>query len=227
MSKDFGKTLEGLSFYMPSGAAKPKSESMFSKWFAADTGDLSSKAQPESNSIISTIAQGIKSKTGSGFSALRSVYDGSANTGRRLKFFFLFLAIAIVCLVSAFMFLPVVLLFPQKFGLMFSLGSICVHVSLSYLRSGPLEYLWGLISSKDTFLLSFIYFGSLYGTVWAAVVWGSYLWVLGFTSLQAGSIVWFFFSLFPGGTEGLKTVMNYGLGLCWPFGGKSSLPLPV
>lgn len=227
MSKDFSKTLEGLSFYTPSSGSKPQSESMFSKWFSSDKVDLSSKAQAESSSIISTIAQGIKSTTGTSFSALRHVYDGSANTGRRLKFFFLFLAIATVCLVGAFMFLPVVLLFPQKFGLLFSLGSICVHVALSYLKSGPMEYLWGLISSKDTFLLSFIYFGSLYGTVWAAVVWGSYLWVLGFTTLQAGSIVWFFFSLFPGGTEGLKTVMGYGLGLCWPLGGKNSLPLPV
>ena len=229
MSKDFGKTLESLSFYTPTSAQKPKSDSMFSRWFSStsDSQDLSSKSEPESKSLIGTIAQSIKTTTGGSFSALKNVYDGTANTGRRLKFFFLFLFIAVVCLVGAFMFLPVILLFPQKFGLMFSLGSICVHVALSYLKSSPAEYLWQLFSSKDSFVLSFIYFGSLYGTIWSSVVWGSYLWVLGFTVVQAGSIVWFFFSLFPGGTEGLKTVMSYGMRLCWPFGGSSGLPLPI
>ena len=227
MAKDFDSVVSGLSFFNSESPLQPqKKESSWRRWLPAWGRSTPQTAEPEAKSLISTIATSIKSGTGSSFSALRNAYEGTATAGRRLKYFFLFLFLAVLFLGGSTLFLPMVLLMPQKFGLMFSLGGVCVHVALSYLKASQWEYIKQLCSTTDSALLSTAYFGSLIGTIWSAVVKGSYVGVLCCTVIQGGAIIWFFFSLFPGGTTGLKKVMSYGLRLCCPFG-STDLSLPI
>lgn len=227
MAKDFDSVVKGLSFFTEETPLQTEENQSFLRRWVPFLGKPQAKPkEPESKSLINTITTSIKSGTGSSFASLRNVYQGTVNTGRRLKFFFLFLFLALVFLFGSTFFLPMVLLVPQKFGLMFSLGGVCVHVALSYLKNTQWDYIKQLFSTWDSALLSGIYFASLLGTIWSAVVWGSYIWVLVCTTVQGGAIVWFFFSLFPGGTTGLRKVMSYGLRLCCPFG-SSDLPLPL
>jgi hypothetical protein len=74
------------------------------------------------------------------------------------------------------MFLPMILLFPQKFALMFSVGSLCLHAALSYLKSSPLDYIWHLL--KERTWVSSAYMFSLLYTIYAAIVLRSYIMVI-------------------------------------------------
>lgn len=100
----------------------------------------------------------------------------AASAGSRMKYFVILMAIAAVLFFGAFMFLPVILLVPQKFALMFSLGSICMHAAMSYLKSSPMEYMWHLL--RERFWVTSIYIFCLLYTIYAAVVLGSYIWVV-------------------------------------------------
>jgi hypothetical protein len=227
MAKDFDSVVSGLSFFTSQTPLETQEkESIWRRWVPFMGRNKEERTDPEGKSLLNVITTSIKSGTGSSLSALRNAYEGTATAGRRLKYFFLFLFLGALFLCGSTLFLPMVLLMPQKFGLMFSLGGVCVHVALSYLKSSQWEYMKQLCGSTDSTLLSVAYFGSLFGTIWSAVVKGSYIGVIACTAVQGGAIVWFFFSLFPGGTTGLKKVMGYGLRLCCPFGsGDLSLPI--
>ena len=178
----------------------------------------------EEKSLVRRIVDGVKTGTQKSIESVQNVYEGTITTGRRLKFFFLYLVLAALCLFASTFFLPTLLLFPEQFALLFTLSGICVHIALSYLQLNQFDYVSKVLLTNGG--VSAVYFAGVVGTLWFAVVAKSYVMVLGCVGVQAGAVVWFFFSLFPGGTTGLKAVMRYGLRMCC-FCGDESLPLPI
>lgn len=218
MSTESGGLLRAFAFFNAASPLKSTGDTHF--YQSAEQRD-----DPEKKSLLSTIAQGIRRKADQGIDSLQSAYEGTVTAGRRLKFFFLYMLLAALCLFGSSFFLPMVLLFPEKFSMLFSLSGICVHVAMSYLRVRQTDYLYDLCR-RDNFPLSACYFGSIVLTLYFSLVSKSYVMVLFCTGIQAICVLWFFFSLFPGGTTGLKAVFRYGLRLICPCG-ESSLPLPI
>ena len=217
MSGSFNNILENISF-MSSSSLKP-AENSYTSWFFS-WGENKTQ-EPEASGLLGW-GKSLKDRT----NASMTVLNGAVSRASRLKHFFLFLALSVVLFIGSFMFLPMVLIFPQKFALLFSLGSICIQVSFSYLRSSGWEYAKYLFSSRDNAALTGLYFFTLFWTVYAAMISQSYIQVIIATITQLFIILYFLFSLVPGGTSGLISMFKYGLKMCccnW-FGG-SLLPI--
>ncbi|CAE7832431.1 unnamed protein product [Symbiodinium sp. KB8] len=87
----------------------------------------------------------------------------------------------------AFVFLPIVVLMPQKFALLFTLGSLCFLGSFSALR-GHAAFARHLFSrSRLPFTLT--YSLSMGGTLWASLIYRSYLLTIAFSAVQVSSLV--------------------------------------
>jgi len=209
MSHNFESVLDNLSFYQTDKKAQ---EGWWNSWWTS--------VDKEQKSFISGVSNSFQRSTSAGV----SLFQSASNRTARYKNFFVFLLISAALFVGAFMFLPVVLIFPQKFALMFSLGSLCMHVAMSYLKASMYDYVKALFSNKDNTIVSGVYFGSLIWTIYSAAILGSYIWVFITSGLQLLSLVWFVFSLFPGGTQGFLNMAKYGLRLCPCFPGESLLP---
>ena len=177
-----------------------------------------SDKNPEESSFISSIASSIKKKGTSGL----SIISGAAERTARLKNFFILGAVSVLLFIFSFTFLPMILLFPQKFALLFSLGSLVMQVALSYLKPSGWEYIQALFS-KDNSVVSGLYFASMFFTLYAAGIMGNYIIVLVACGIQSFAILWYIFSMFPGGKSGFLSIAKYSLRLC-PCG-DSLLPI--
>mmetsp|Transcript_13252 Transcript_13252/g.24846 ORF Transcript_13252/g.24846 Transcript_13252/m.24846 type:complete len:211 (-) Transcript_13252:2155-2787(-) len=207
--RDLSSVLNGLSFYNDSRS--DFGETAKSLW----------NAEPEERSFLGSVTKRLSS-----LNPMNSISSAAERTAR-LKWFFLFFFIAIGCFGVSFMFLPIVLLFPAKFALMFSLGSICMQAAMVYLKASFYDYLTSLFT-RNSFLLTLLYFVSLFGCIWAAVVQRSYLLVVFWTIIETGCIVYYIFSFFPGGTSGLAKLSSYGCSMMKAvccYGSKSLLPI--
>ena len=199
MAHNFNQVLDNLSFYQTS---KEKEASWLSKMWKND------KAT-ENSSFISSLSSSIKKTSTSGFSIINAAADRTA----RLKNFFLLGAVSLLLFLFSFSFLPVILLFPQKFALLFSLGSLVMQAALSYLKPSVWDYIQALFSKENT-IVSGLYFASMFFTIYAAGIMGNYLIVLVACGIQSLAILWYIFSMFPGGRSGFLTILKYSLRIC-------------
>ena len=120
---------------------------------------------------------------------------------------------AILCFVAALVYLPLMLLAPSKFAMLFTLGSVASHCAVAFTYANPLEYVQSLISRKDNLLFVGLYFLSVFGTLYSALGAGSYMGTVVCSSVQFGCVIWFFCSYIPGGTTGLRKLAGYLLGI--------------
>jgi Got1/Sft2-like family len=140
----------------------------------------------------------------------------------RLKNFFILSCFAFVLFVLALSSLPMILIFPEKFALFFSLGSLVMHLALSNLKPSTEEYLKALVSNNEYSTICTMYFVSLFMTLYSAIYLGSYVIVIAACGLQMFSLGWLLFTMFPRGTQGALTVLKYTLKIC---PGKSLIPI--
>ncbi|OMJ70710.1 hypothetical protein SteCoe_31238 [Stentor coeruleus] len=198
MAHNFNQVLENLSFYQ---TTKQKEPSWLSKFWKTE----SIQEQPE---ITGNITSTIKSKT-TGLNILSSVTERTS----RLKNFFILGTISIGLFLFSLSFLPMIIVFPQKFALLFSLSSLVMQVAMSYLKSNAWEYIQALFS-KENSIVSGFYFASMFFTLYAAGVVGSYLVVLIACGVQLFAIFWYVFSMFPGGKSGFISIVKWSLKIC-------------
>jgi Got1/Sft2-like family len=208
MAHNFNQVLDNLSFYQTS---KQKESSWLSKMWKNDKVE-------EQSSFIGNLSASIKSKTTSGLNILNSAAERTA----RLKNFFILAGVSVLLFLFSFSFLPMILLFPQKFAILFSLGSLVMQAALSYLKPSAWDYIQALFSKENT-LVSGLYFGSMFFTIYAAGIMGSYVIVLIACGIQTFAILWYVFSMFPGGRSGFLSIVKYSLKIC-PCG-DSLLPI--
>ncbi|XP_078166087.1 protein transport protein sft2-like [Carex rostrata] len=124
-------------------------------------------------------------------------------SGKALMYFGLLLASGIFFVFVAFvMFLPVMVLMPQKFAISFTLGCAFIIASLFALK-GPANQLSHMTSKERLpFTLGFV--GCMAGTIYVSMVLHSYLLSVLFSALQVLALGYYTISYFPGGSTGLK-----------------------
>ena len=107
-----------------------------------------------------------------------------------------------VCISLAFSFLPLIVLAPAKFALLFTLGSMLQFGGIISLR-GPKTFFKNMFSAERR-LFSAVYLGSVLGTLYGSLVARGYLITLAFSVVQLVALAYFLMSYFPGGTRALS-----------------------
>jgi hypothetical protein len=128
--------------------------------------------------------------------------EAALSYGDRFKGFSVLLVSSGCFFMIAFAFLPTAILFPGKFALAFTVGSLMFMGSFAFLR-GPLAFVKGMLS-KDQLPFALSYIISLVMTIYSCIVAKSYLMVLCSVIFQIAALMWYASSFLPGGTYGMK-----------------------
>ncbi|GLT26398.1 hypothetical protein SLA2020_014670 [Shorea laevis] len=163
--------------------------------------DIESAVRSANDTVTGTfnvVSKGVRDIPGNLQSATSSVPSGKA-----LMYFGLFLATGVFFVFIAFtMFLPVMVLMPQKFAICFTLGCALIVGSFFALR-GPKNQL-AHMSSKERLPFTLGFIGSMVGTIYVSMVLHSYILSVLFSVLQVLALAYYAISYFPGGSAGLK-----------------------
>nr|XP_025690002.1 protein transport protein SFT2 isoform X2 [Arachis hypogaea] len=144
------------------------------------------------------VSKGVRDLPGNFQSATSNV-----PSGKSLVYFGLFLASGIFFIFIAFtLFLPVMVVMPQKFAICFTLGCGFIIGSFFALK-GPKNQLAHMLSKERLpFTLAFI--GSMIGTIYVSMVRHSYVLSVMFSVIQVLSLGYYAISYFPGGSAGMR-----------------------
>merc|ERR1712151_1023070 len=100
-------------------------------------------------------------------------------------------------------FLPLLPIKPQKFSLLFAMGSMTMLGAVAWLRG--FRSFAGIAIQRDKLPFSLAYASGLLGTFWATLIARSYLMTSLFAFLQFVGLLYFLASFVPGG----KTILNF------------------
>ena len=143
---------------------------------------------------------------------------GSLSRTERFKGFVGLLMVSVFFFAMAFFFLPVVVLYPQKFALAFTAGSCCFMGSFA-LAQGPAKFTQS-VCTRERFPFTAAYVGSMLGTLYACLSLRSYVAVVAFSGVQLCALLWYGSSYVPGGRRGMavftKAVCKTARVLCTP-----------
>ncbi|XVF81399.1 hypothetical protein PTKIN_Ptkin15bG0152100 [Pterospermum kingtungense] len=163
--------------------------------------DLESAVRTTSDKVSGTfnvVSKGVRGLPGSFQSATSNV-----PSGKSLMYFGVFLAAGVFFIFIAFtMFLPVIVLVPQKFAICFTIGCALIVGSFFALK-GP-RYQLVHMSSKERLPFTLGFVGSMVGTIYVSMWLHSYILSVLFSVLQVISLSYYAISYFPGGSSGLK-----------------------
>ncbi|KAI4340003.1 hypothetical protein MLD38_024884 [Melastoma candidum] len=163
--------------------------------------DIESAVRSANDSVSGTfnvVTKGVRDLPGS----LQSATSGIPS-GKSLMYFGLLLASGIFFIIIAFtMFLPVMVLMPQKFAICFTLGS-CFIIGSFFSLKGPKNQLVHM-TSTERLPFTAICLGSMVGTIYVSLVLHSYIFSVLFSIIQVLALVYYVISYFPGGSTGLK-----------------------
>ncbi|XP_031093083.1 protein transport protein SFT2-like [Ipomoea triloba] len=124
-------------------------------------------------------------------------------TGKALMYFGLLLAVGVFFIFIAIsMFLPIMVLMPQKFAICFTIGCILI-ISAFFALRGPKNQLSHMLS-KERLPFTACFIGSMGGTIYVSMVLHSYILCVLFSVLQVLSLSYYAISYFPGGSSGMK-----------------------
>lgn len=163
--------------------------------------DLEAAVRSANDTVSGTfnvVTKGVRDLPGNFQSSTTSI-----PSGKSLMYFGLLLATGVFFIFIAFtMFLPVMVLMPQKFALCFTFGCASIIGSFFALR-GPKNQLLHMASKERLpFTLGFI--GTMVGTIYVSMVLHSYFLSVIFSVLQVLALSYYAISYFPGGSAGLK-----------------------
>ncbi|KAJ9687071.1 hypothetical protein PVL29_015790 [Vitis rotundifolia] len=155
-------------------------------------------ANDKVSGTFNVVSKGVRDIPGSFQSATSTV-----PSGKSLMYFSLLLAAGVFFVFIAFaMFLPVMVLMPQKFAICFTIGCVFIVGSFFALK-GPKNQLAHMFSRERLpFTLGFI--GSMVGTIYVSMVLHSYVFSVLFSVLQVLALSYYAISYFPGGSAGMK-----------------------
>ncbi|KAM4092082.1 hypothetical protein ACB094_06G010200 [Castanea mollissima] len=163
--------------------------------------DLESAVRSANDTVsgtFSVVSKGVRELPGNLQSATSTVPSGKA-----LMYFGLLLATGVFFVFISFtMFLPVMVLMPQKFAICFTLGCGFIIGSFFALR-GPANQL-AHMSSKERLPLTLGFIGSMVATIYVSMVLHSYILSVLFSVIQVLALMYYAISYFPGGSAGMK-----------------------
>ncbi|XP_042485920.1 protein transport protein sft2-like [Macadamia integrifolia] len=198
----------------PSSTDQQQASSLLADWnsYAAskaseETGssslgiDLEAAVRTANDKVAGTfnvVSKGVMDLPGNFQSAASSV-----PSGKSLMYFGLLLATGVFFIFIAFtMFLPVMVLMPQKFAICFTLGCAFIIGSFFALK-GPKNQL-AHMSSKERLPLTLGFVASMVGTIYVSMVLHSYILSVLFSVFQVLALLYYAISYFPGGSAGVK-----------------------
>lgn len=195
-TNDLQKTPSLLSDWNAYAASKQLQDSESS--LAFDLEAAVSTASDKVSGTFNVVSKGVRDLPGSFQSATSNV-----PSGKSLMYFGLLLATGVFFVFIAFtMFLPVMVLMPQKFALCFTIGCALIIGSFFALK-GPKNQLEHMTSKERLpFTLGFI--GTMVGTIYVSMMLHSYILSVLFSVLQVLALSYYAISYFPGGSVGLK-----------------------
>ena len=149
----------------------------------------------------------------------------SLSKKQRIIGFMTCLILGIFCFSFSTVYIPMILFKARKFALLFSLGSVFVMGSFSFLW-GPVNHLKHMLK-KDRLPFTAVYVGTLSLTLYFAMGLQNTLLTTIAASCQVIALLWFVISYIPGGQTGLKFMTKMCSSLCRRTvgGGSSSLPI--
>eukprot|EP00271_Cylindrocystis_brebissonii_P013111 TRINITY_DN32705_c0_g1_i1.p1 TRINITY_DN32705_c0_g1~~TRINITY_DN32705_c0_g1_i1.p1 ORF type:complete len:236 (+),score=50.92 TRINITY_DN32705_c0_g1_i1:801-1508(+) len=115
-------------------------------------------------------------------------------------------------------FLPVMVLAPQKFALCFTLGCLLVMGSFFVLK-GPAVQLKHMTSAERLPFTAF-FVGSMASTVYSSVVLHSYLLSVCCSGIQILALLYYVVSYFPGGSAGMRFLSSVAGSTVWAVVGR-------
>jgi len=124
----------------------------------------------------------------------------------RIIGFFILLGLGILFFALSSFYIPVLMLFPRKFSIFFTLGSVFSFASLSLLW-GFSSFLRHLIS-PERLPFTGMYLGSLVATLYFAIGLQSYIFTIVGIVFQVISLLSFVVSYLPGGVAGIKYLVQ-------------------
>jgi len=149
----------------------------------------------------------------------------SLSKKQRIFGFMTCLILGLFCFSFSTVYLPVIVFKARKFALLFSLGSVFVMGSFSFLW-GPMNHFKHMLK-RDRLPFTAVYVGTLLLTLYFAMGIQSTILTTIAASCQVIALLWFVISYIPGGQTGLKFFTKICSSLCrrTVSGGSSSLPI--
>ncbi|KAL6567683.1 hypothetical protein OROGR_001351 [Orobanche gracilis] len=167
--------------------------------------DIESAVRSANDTVSGTfnvVSKGVRDLPGNLQSATSGIPSGKA-----LMYFGLLVASGVFFVFIAFtLFLPVIVLVPQKFALCFTAGCAFIIGSFFALR-GPKNQ-FNHMSSKERLPFTLGFIGSMVGTIYVSMVLHSYVLSVLFSVLQVMALAYYAISYFPGGSAGLKFISS-------------------
>ncbi|OAY63126.1 Protein transport protein SFT2 [Ananas comosus] len=183
-------------------ASKSAEEAVSSSALGFDIEAAVRTANDKVSGTFNVVSKGVRELPGSFQTATSSVPSGKA-----LMYFGLLLASGVFFIfVAFFMFLPVMVLMPQKFAICFTLGCAFIIGSFFALK-GPKNQL-AHMSSKERLPFTLGFIGSMVGTIYVSMVLHSYILSVLFSAVQVLALTYYAISYFPGGSTGLKFLLS-------------------
>jgi len=146
------------------------------------------------------------------FSAKGEQWLPSLSKKQRIIGFMTSLVFGTICFGMAVSFLPLLVINPRKFSLLFSLGSVFTLSSFSFLW-GPYNHLVHLLS-KERLPFTVTYITTLALTLYFAMGLQSAILTPIAACAQVVALVWFVVSYIPGGQTGLRFMTKLCSGFC-------------
>ncbi|KAI9176496.1 hypothetical protein LWI28_003544 [Acer negundo] len=164
--------------------------------------DLEAAVRTTTDKVTGTfnvVTKGVKDLSGN----VQSATTSSVPSGKSVMYFGVFLAAGVFFIFISFtMFLPVIVLVPQKFAICFTIGCILIVGSFFALK-GPKNQLAHMFS-KERLPMTLVSIGTMVGTIYVSMVLHSYILSVLFSVLQVVVLLYYAISYFPGGSIGLK-----------------------
>ncbi|KDP32614.1 hypothetical protein JCGZ_13164 [Jatropha curcas] len=167
--------------------------------------DLESAVRSANDTVTGTfnvVSKGVRDIPGNLQSATSNI-----PSGKSLMYFGLFLATGVFFVFIAFaMFLPVIVLMPQKFAICFTLG--CGFIIASFVALKGPKNQFAHMTSKERLPFTLGFLGSMVGTIYVSMVLHSYILSVFFSVIQVLALAYYAISYFPGGSAGMKFLMS-------------------
>lgn len=175
---------------------------------AKDKAKEAAQRARENVAAAAGVAKGALSNAGSRVSSAATL----ALSPMKVLQFFLVFGVGVGFVALAINFLPIILIAPQKFAMLFTIGSMTILSSFGVLL-GPLS-LFNLLTHNRMLPFSVTYVSGLFGVLWATIIKRSFVMTVFFAVLQALSLIYFVVTSLPGGRA--------TLGLLWRLGSRSA-----
>ncbi|CAM8941175.1 unnamed protein product [Rhodiola kirilowii] len=195
-------------------AEPPASSSLLAKWNSYTSSFTSEEGSPLRFDLESAVRSANEKVTGAFSVVTKGVTDLPGNlqsaasnvnvpSPLAIMYFCIFLATGFFFIFLAFLlFLPVIVLVPQKFAISFTLGCGFIVGSFFALRGPKNQFAHMISKERLPFTLGFI--GSMMGTLYVSMGLHSYILSVIFSVVQVFALIYYGVSYFPGGSMGLK-----------------------